>query len=197
MLKILSSRRELNFTTLRVLDRTLYKPVSWQYTEFLKRGFQAEGKSKKSVLNPGQTIMPKLLTNIIFSDWLQLCKADRDVLLPAGLALAHLIISKCKFANHKCKTKNIIFGFPWTCSLINTTRWTRLTGKAVFINKSRQFCFSLSSPNFQLNVRTREWTPLKRGKTTTSFTNLSFSKDIKLVLIKHQQEHSSFYSVLV
>lgn len=109
MLKILSSRRELNFTTLRVLDRTLYKPVSWQYTEFLKRGFQAEGKSKKSVLNPGQTIMPKLLTNIIFPDWLQLCKADRDVLLPAGLALAHLIISKCKFANHKCKKKKILF----------------------------------------------------------------------------------------
>ena len=190
MLKILSSRRELNFTTLRVLDRTLYKPVSWQYTEFLKRGFQAEGKSKKSVLNPGQTIMPKLLTNIIFPDWLQLCKADRDVLLPAGLALAHLIISKCKFATHKCKKKKF-------CSLINTTRWTRLTGKSVLINKSRQFYFSLSSPNFQLNVRTREWTPLKRGKMTTSFTNLSFSKDIKLVLIKHQQEHSSFYSVLV
>ena len=104
MLKILSSRRELNFTTLRVLDGTLYKPVSWQYTEFLKRGFQTEGKSKKSVLNPGQTIMPKLPTNIIFSEWLQLCKADRDVLLPAGLA--HLIIFKCKFANHKCKKKN-------------------------------------------------------------------------------------------
>ena len=111
------------------------------------------------------------------------------------------IIFKCKFADYKCKKKfHFTFGnfdFPWTYSLISTTRWTKFIRKSVLINKSRQFYFPLSSPNFQLNVRTRKWTPLKRGKTTTSFTNLSFSKDIKLVLIKHQQEQSSFYSVLV